>query len=124
MASDAEDRDAIRDLLARYCLYIDTGAVDEWVEVFTDDGRFEADGDPVVGRDALRAFGSGLNSGSMHRMVTNEVIEIDGDTAECRSSILITADRSTVMTGRVHDQLRRIDGHWHIAHRRFTPDGR
>ena len=124
MVALAEDRDAIRDLLARYCLYIDTGATHEWVETYTEDGRFEGDGDPVDGREALSAFVSGLTSGSMPRMATNEVIEVDGDTAVCRSSILITAGGTIVMAGRVHDELRRVDGRWHIAHRRFTPDPR
>ena len=122
MATVAEDRDAIRDLLARYCLYADTGAADEWVEIYTEDGRFEGNGDPVVGRDALRAFASSFAASSMHRVVANEVIEVSGDSAVCRSSILLTAGQRIVMSGRVRDELRRVGGRWHIARRQFTAD--
>jgi ketosteroid isomerase-like protein len=124
VATVAEDRDAIRDLLARYCLYADTGAVDEWVELYTEDGRFEGHGDPVVGRDALRGLASSFAGSSVHRVATNEVIDVSRDSAVCRSSIILTADGAIVMTGRVHDELRRVSGGWRIARRRFTPDPR
>lgn len=122
MATTAEDRDAIRDLLARYCLYADTGATEEWVDLYTDDGRFEGSGDPVVGREALRAFGSSFAGGSMHRVAANEVIDVSADSAVCRSSILLTSGGTIVTTGRVHDELRRVGGRWRIARRRFTAD--
>jgi hypothetical protein len=39
MSTLVENRDAIRDLFARYRLYFDTGAVEEWAATFTADGR-------------------------------------------------------------------------------------
>ena len=88
----AEDRDAIRDLFARYCLYIDTGAADEWAATFTEDGEFlRAGADPLTGREALKAFATSLSSSTLHHMVLNEIIDIDGDTATCRSSVFVTS---------------------------------
>jgi len=124
MVTSPDDRDAIRELLALYCWYIDTGVAEEWADLYTEDGRFEGNGAPIVGREALRAFASTLDSGSMHRMVTNEVIDVDDGDATCRSSILITSGGTIVMTGRVYDELRRVGGRWRIAHRRFTADPR
>jgi uncharacterized protein (TIGR02246 family) len=122
MPTLAEDRDAIRDLFARYCLYVDTGAADEWAATFTDDGEFRAGGDPLVGRDALKAFAASLASGTLHHMVLNEVIDIDGDTATCRSSVFVTSKGAVVTTGRSEDELRRVNGSWCIARRAYEPD--
>ena len=54
MPTITEDRDAIRDVFARYCQYIDAARGDEWATLFTEDAEFDHRmGDPVVGRDAL-----------------------------------------------------------------------
>lgn len=120
-----EDRDAIRDLYARYCWHIDTGAADEWADCFTDDGEFLVEGgEPLVGREALRAFAASLTTGGLHHMVLNEAIDIDGDAAAYRSSVLVVSHGAIVTTGRAQDSLRRVDGSWRIASRRFRPDAR
>lgn len=118
----AEDRDAIRDLYARYCHDIDSGAAASWADAFTDDATFDAGfGEPLVGRDALLAFASGLAPGSVHHMVLNEAIDVDGDTATCRSSVLVISGGAVVAAGRSDDVLRRVDGRWRIAERVFAP---
>jgi uncharacterized protein (TIGR02246 family) len=122
MPTLAEDRDAIRDLFARYCHYVDSGAADEWAGTFTDDGEFLTGGDPVVGTEGLRTFARSLPKGALHHMVVNEAIELDGDTAVCRSSVLVTAGGAFAVTGRSVDELRRVDGSWRIARRTFTLD--
>jgi uncharacterized protein (TIGR02246 family) len=122
MPTLADDRDAVRDLFARYCLYIDTGAADEWAATFTDDGEFVVGDDPVVGREALRAFALSLPTGSMHHMVVNEAIDIDGDSAICRSSVLVTSKGVVLTTGRSEDELRRAGSSWRIARRTYVPD--
>jgi hypothetical protein len=122
MPTATEDRDAIRDLYARYCLFVDTGAADEWAATFTVDAQFLSGGDPVVGREALKAFASSLPSGMLHHMVVNEAIDIEGDSAEYRSSVLVLSKGAIVTTGRTRDELQRVDGSWRIARRVFTPD--
>ena len=121
----AADRDAIRDVYARYVTSLDTGAAADFAALYTDEGVFVgggAGGDDVVGRAALEAFAAGLGAGSVHRLSLNHVIDVDGDTATCRSSILVLAGNAVVSVGRVHDELRRVDGAWRIARRTFTPD--
>jgi uncharacterized protein (TIGR02246 family) len=122
MPTSTEDRDAIRDLYARYCLYIDTGAADEWAATFTVDGEFLTGGDPLVGREALRAFASGLPTGTLHHMVLNEAIDVEGDAAKYRSSVLVLSKGAILTTGRTQDELRRVDGTWRISRRAFAPD--
>ena len=122
MPSLAEDRDAIRDLFARYCLYVDTGAAEEWAATFTDDGEFVVGDDPLVGREALTAFAASLPAGALHHMVMNQAIDVDGDTAISRSSVFVTSKGAVVTTGRSEDKLRRVDGSWRIAHRVYVAD--
>jgi uncharacterized protein (TIGR02246 family) len=122
MPTLAEDRDAIRDLFARYCLYTDSGRADEFAALFTEDGTFETGGDPLVGRDALRAFVANMPDLGMHHMLTNLVIDVDGDTATCDASALVTAKGSIMMTAHTHDDLRRVDGAWQIERRTYQPD--
>jgi uncharacterized protein (TIGR02246 family) len=123
MPSLADDRDAIRDLYARYCLYVDSGAADEWAASFTDDGEFVVGDDPpMVGRQALTAFCASLPAGAMHHMVMNEAIDVDGDTAMCRSSVFVTSKGAVLTTGRSEDELRRVDGSWRITRRTYVAD--
>jgi uncharacterized protein (TIGR02246 family) len=122
MPSISEDRDEIRDLFARYCVHIDSGEGAEWAGLFTEDGVFEVGADPLVGREALAAFASSLGGAAMHHMVLNEVIDVEGDVASCRASIVVVAGGQLVTTGRYRDTLRREDGRWRIARRSFTPD--
>jgi uncharacterized protein (TIGR02246 family) len=125
MTSTAEDRDAIRDLYARYCWNIDSGAADAWAECFSEDGEFVVEGgEPLLGRGALRAFAASLPSGALHHMVMNEAIDVDGDAATYRSSVLVVSNGAIVTTGRTQDTLRRFEGSWKIHHRNFTPDAR
>ena len=122
MPTLAEDRDAIRDLFARYCLYFDTGAVEEWAATFTEDGEFMTGRDTLVGSDALKSFAAALPAGGLHHMTMNETIQVDGDTATCQASVFVTTKGTVVTTGRSLDELRRVDGSWRIARRTYTPD--
>ncbi len=90
-----------------------------------DDGVFAGGGtggDDGVGRAALEAFAAGLAGGSVHRLSLDHVIDVDGDEAVCRSSIVVLAGTAVVGAGRVTDHLRRIGGAWRIARRTSTPD--
>jgi uncharacterized protein (TIGR02246 family) len=122
VATLADDRDEIRDLYARYCLYLDTGAVEQWVSLYADDGRFTGGGDDVVGRQALEAYAMRLGAGTVHRMVLDHVIDVDGDTATCRASVVLTSGGAVVSVGRTTDELRRIGGSWRIARRTYVAD--
>ena len=83
MPTLTEDRDAIRDLMARYALYIDAGRVDEWLALFAEDGTFDTGlGDPLVGHAALRTFAESMTPGTLHHMFMDHVIDVDGNPVE------------------------------------------
>jgi uncharacterized protein (TIGR02246 family) len=121
MPSLSEDRDEIRDLFARYCMHMDTGEAEAWAALFTDDGVFDVGPQSFVGRDALVGFATSVGP-TLHHMVLNEVIDVDGDVASCRASILAFAGGQIVVTGRYQDTLQRVGGRWRIAKRVFTAD--
>jgi hypothetical protein len=117
-----EDRDEIRQLLARYVHAIDAGKGDDWAATFTDDGVFDMGGRSVEGAVALRAFAEGR--GGARHVVANEVIDVDGDEARVQAYVFVFAGTppTGTVSGSYDDSLRRVDGRWRFARRAFTPD--
>jgi ketosteroid isomerase-like protein len=126
MPSLADDRDAIRELMARYNHAIDGGEAEAWAGLFTADALFET-GQEFRGTDELVAFAEGVaRSGRRTRhVVANEVIEVDGDGATCQAYLLLYAGSppQLALTGTYDDELLRIEGSWRYSRRTFTPDG-
>jgi bifunctional aromatase (cyclase/dehydratase) len=117
-----EDRDAIRDLFARYAILMDEGAADEWAATYTDDGVFEhVGGETVRGQDALRAMAASQPPG-IHHVLTNHAIDVSGDTAVSVASVIVVYHGAIVTSGRARDELLRVGGGWRIRHRVYTPD--
>jgi ketosteroid isomerase-like protein len=123
---ELEDVEAIRNVVARYCHLIDGAQVDEWIELWTDDGAMVLGGDRTEGHDALRALAGGVDpSMGLRHVVTNVVVDVDGDAATSSSylQILVAGPPPTaMMSGRYEDTLRRVDGRWRFAERVMTPD--
>lgn len=124
MATTSEDRDAIRDLYACYCLHIDTGTAEQWADLFTVQGEFGGLGDPIIGTEALTAFAAGSLGRGMgtHHLVTNEVIDVNGDEATGSASVALFMGGAPAMVGRYQDKLQRVDGRWRFARRHFAAD--
>jgi SnoaL-like domain len=120
--SQHEDRDQIRDLSARYCLYFDLGMAREWAQLYTEQGEFVGAGQHLRGRPALEAFLAGLGPSTAHRISCNHIIDLDGDTADARSSVVLISRGEIVGSGRTGDRLQRVEGIWKIAMRTFVPD--
>jgi hypothetical protein len=122
----AEDRDAIRDLFARYASDIDAGAdrAEAWSRHYTEDGVFEpGDGlDPIVGRAALRDFCLAMPTAGIRHLLSNLIIEVEGDRARCESLVVVIATHRIASVGVARDELIRIGGLWQIARRTFTAD--
>ena len=60
-------------------------------------------------------------------LVTGPVIDVDVDTATCRSSVLVTqkppgGELKVVAAGRYRDTFACTDGRWHFARRQFFLD--
>ena len=125
MPSLLEDKDEIRELMARYCMLFDSGAFEEWLTLFTDDGAFDVRGmGRFAGHDQLRSFlrNVPLTDGQplMRHYVMNEIIEVEGDHASARSYVLVARGGSRLelsVAGRYEDLLRRVDRRWRFAQR-------
>lgn len=119
-----EDLDAIRQLRARYCLYLDTGQWDSVADLFTDDGEFTGMSSPR-GREEIRTFFAGLSdsmNGFWH-FTTNETIDIDGDRADGEAYLYMTCvldDEPHVAAGRYRDEFVKQQGRWLFHSRTVT----
>ena len=109
----AADRDAIRDLLARYTYNGDRGRVAELVACFAEDGLLEFPGARAQGPEAILAV---LTSGTrnseltfVRHHITNPLIEVAGDTGPDHS-------------GTYDDKLVRTEAGWRFAQRRVRVD--
>src|SRR5258706_4433098 len=87
-----EDHVAIADLLARYCLAVDTDDVDAWIALFVPDARYEVYGRSFDGHDGLRRMISGA-PGGLH-LGGPPVIELTGPDRARTTRNLLFVDRN------------------------------
>jgi uncharacterized protein (TIGR02246 family) len=91
MAGLLEEKDAIREVMARYCFALDDGRFADMAALFTEDGTWHTFFGKATGRKAIAEFAAGLrahrtdNPRAIHHL-TNIVITLDGDTAKVRSN--------------------------------------
>jgi uncharacterized protein (TIGR02246 family) len=129
MSSVVEDRDEIRQLIARYCHLVDTHQTQAWVSLFSEDALLVIGDRRTQGHDALTALCNGLvalyEKQPMRHVVDNVVVDVDGDVATAQSYLQIVSPGSPpvfMQSGRYHDQLRRADGRWVFTERYMEPD--
>ena len=126
-----EEKDAIRDLMTRYCLAIDGGRDEEWAQCFTEDGIFNS---PILGKfqgwDALRAFTTKYRewtgNAQPRHCVMNILIDIQGQTATAESYLLLThaaeAKTELVISCRYEDRIEKVGDQWRFKERKVCPD--
>lgn len=132
-------REGVRDCIARYSTFGDSGRLDEMVAVFADDAIMEMDGDRSVGREAItetfRAAGRDFVAFAKKAGTPRDAPIVRHFT----STILITVESPTVARaslyfaalmyhgldhwGRYEDEYTLVDGEWKIGHRREWMDG-
>jgi len=122
---ELSDKEAIRDLLARYGFCFDLGRYEAFFDLWTDDAVFRTDGPggeiEMKGKEGLKkVFGSApLKYMASQHLQLEYVIKVDGDAAEAIGFQLITvhrADRPAVdRTGVRRFRFRRVDGEWRIS---------
>jgi hypothetical protein len=121
----AEDHAEIRNLLARYCVYLDLDDIDGWVGLFTPDATFQVYGKDFVGHEGLRAMAMAA-PGGLH-LGGPVVVELDGDRAKTFRNLLFVERGDGSTRGAVYeDDLVRSDEGWRIARTRCRfhgPDG-
>jgi hypothetical protein len=138
-ASDAADRLAILDVQNRYILAMDYFDADGYAAVFTEDGVLDWARGEVIGRAAIRDFMAtgtydlrNLNFQAeqtpdgkewpvaVRHLVTNQVIEISGDSARVISywmNYSNAADRRQIQWlsyGSWDDEMVKVDGQWYF----------
>ena len=122
----AGDRDAIRDLLARYTYNGDRGRVAELAACFASDGVLEFPGNRVQGpaaiEQALRGGEREARLTFVRHHITNPLIEVDGDAAAVRSYFAVTSNNGPDHSGTYDDELIRTARGWRFARRRVRVD--
>lgn len=128
MVDLAADRDAIRDLLARYTYNGDRGRVAELAACFAADGVIEYPGNTAHGPAAIAAALSGGTAERnpaltfLRHHITNPLIEVDGDSATARSYFAVHTDIGPDHSGTYSDKLVRTPDGWRFAHRLVRVD--
>lgn len=124
--SRTDDQAEIRHLLSIYNTSGDRAKIDALLEVFTDDGALEVPGRTHAGKQAIRAFLSGVAEtgsdsvdlrGSRHHL-TSSRIEFGGDDAEGWTYFFVMRAGQVLQEGAYIDRFTRTGQGWRIAHRR------
>lgn len=140
--SYADDRAAIVDLQGRYLFALDFQDAETYASTFTEDGVINWARGEIKGRKAIYEFmssgtynpSSGAEEGkwpaASRHFITNQVIQVDGDTASARTywfqATNNTADRGTMVLGlfgHYEDELVKIDGRWYFKKRTIYNEG-
>jgi hypothetical protein len=132
------DRIQIEDLLVRYYYELSQGNAHEMAEYFTEDALLDVDSTIAVGHDEIAALytrpeGSEeaearANRGVGHMLLTNAVIDIDGNNAVAHvlwTGVLnpgVGQAPNLYEQGREDTALVKIDGKWLISKRYISSD--
>ena len=126
-------REAIRETVAAYAHFADTGRFAEFANLFAVDGVLEVRGEsPLHGRDAIRAYLEGVgtqlsdatNVPVIRHHVSNLTIDVVSST-EARGAcyFLAVTERGVDHWGRYRDHYVPDGGRWLFAHRLARTDG-
>ena len=132
--SDRADADAaIRTVLARIAQLADTGDLDEYLTLFTEDASWEMPGFPprqghadiLRGANERRGSGTQGPGTNTRHVLTTTAVWVDGsDTATARSYWMFvtnTKEQPTVsLIGQYDDTLVRTTTGWRLARRAIT----
>ena len=134
-AAAADDATAITNELFRYAELIDAGRFTEVGELM-EHCTFRYGDRGAPGPAGAAAIAESYRSSVMvhpdgtprtRHLTTNPIVELDGDVARVRSvyTVLQQVEGSpmqTIISGRYHDTLERIDGRWRFTERCFLVD--
>jgi len=124
-----EDKEAIRELIARYAHHATRGHAGEAMSgLFTDDGVFDARAPGgqksdirIESKEKLRAFFDNMRPGGTTPMIHDLILEFRGDEASgtcVLDSPCYTGERRGYV-GYYEDEFRRVDGRWKFKDRIF-----
>ena len=125
-------REGIRDTIAQYAHYADSGRFDALAALFTADGVLEIPDHVLSGRAAIRAFLSDMRSNLAttlaaplirHHVSSVAIIVSGQDRAEARSYFLAITAAGPDHWGRYRDELVLVGDRWLFRRRRVRRDG-
>ena len=130
------DKVAIAELLNRYYAGFGTGNAAAFNEFYTEDAVFDVNGIVANGKEEIEGIyarsdgdaDSVVNQGTFHMLLSNPVIDVDGDTATAQVywTGIVNPDPKeppqVAEHGREYDKLVKRDGRWLIAHRVVIAD--
>jgi SnoaL-like protein len=126
-------RESIRETIARYAHYADTGRFAELVGLFTEDGILEIhERPPLRSRTAIAEFLNGTRASLAatverpyirHHTSSLTIEVLSPDEAGAKSYFLAITDRGPDHWGRYRDSLARVGDTWLFRHRLVRPDG-
>jgi hypothetical protein len=131
-----EDKQAIHDVIVRYCRGVDRSDPDLVLAAFHDDATDNHFGVVLPFREAIGTLKAARSGGgsppskttSMHN-ICNVLIEVDGDIARCETYVIVIVripqDGGAVdwmHAGRYVDRFERRNGEWRIAYRTVVYD--
>jgi hypothetical protein len=126
-----EDKDAIRELLARYCFLLDGYKLSEFAALFTADGEWisrngTAKG-PVAIEQLLRGMVPEPAPGRRRKHFTaNIIVDLTGDSATVISNFLVVRDSEAgpaiAVAGTYDDIVVRTSDGWKFKSRRLSHD--
>ena len=130
MVSVLEEKDAIRELMARYCFHFDNGEFDAWLDLFTPDGVFDLGSrGRFGGRESLQKFPKSLPLTNgvpmMKHCVMNSIVSVDGNQATAQSYVVVVRGGDQLVlsvAGRYADQLDKTDDGWRFRERKVYLD--
>ncbi len=127
MSDDA----AIKNVVARLAMLADGGDLEEYVDLFTDDARWDMPGGELQGRENLlagaierRAAGTvGPGSNTRH-VITTQAVTVNGDEAVSDAYwqfwVNTATEPSIALFGTYRDRLMRTENGWKLAHRTIS----
>lgn len=129
--AELSHREAIRELLARYCYLHTDHDFAGIAQLFTEDGCFESLAGPCTGRAAIRDYylrllpGEGAAPDRKH-FISETLIDLRGEEASVTSQFLLVRDDGkgpqVAAAGRYFDELVLQGGHWRFRLRKVKLD--
>jgi hypothetical protein len=130
--ADLLAREAIRDLVARYNSYGDSGLFDRMLELFASDAVLEIRERAYKGHDEIRSVFTGTADRTSraergpaylrHCTSTHQIDLVDETAATGRCYFFVLTVAGLDHWGRYLDDYRAVDGAWRFARRRVLPD--
>ena len=125
-------REQIRETVAAYAHWADTGRFDDLAGLFVDDGVLETEGQQSRGRAAIRAFLAGVGAtlaeaGARplirHHVSNLRITVANSDEAAGSAYFFVVTERGPDHWGRYRDVYARAGDRWLFRHRRVRLDG-